>query len=132
MLQTADFQRDTVAPADTTAWTNPADQVVQFDFGMIEFTQLKKGEATTGRFTFLNVSPTDALEIEIVSACDCITAEWSEGPIPPGQRAEILFELRTSDQDLGPFFKTLDVIFKNTDARGYPLVTQVFVKGEIK
>lgn len=99
---------------------------------MIEFTQIKKGEATVGRFTFLNVSPTDSLDIEIVSACNCIAPEWTAGPIPPGKQGEIVFELDTQNEAPGPFFKTLDVIFKNTDARGYPLVAQVYVKGEIK
>lgn len=96
---------------------------------MIDFQNIKEGEPVYGRFAFSN-SSNDTLEIELVSACDCIETEWSQGPILPDQAGEILFKFNSKGEK-GDVFKTLDIIFKNTDEKGYPVVKQVYVKGQV-
>lgn len=100
-----------------------------FEFEMIDFQNIREGEPVYGRFAFSNAGP-DTLEIELVSACECIEAEWSQGPIHPNQAGEILFKFNSKGEK-GDIFKTLDVIFKNTDERGYPVVKQVYLRGKI-
>ena len=94
---------------------------------MVSFEQIKKGEAVIGRFAFSNISQ-ETLEIELVSTCDCIISDWTTDPILPNQMGEVLFKLDTAQEDLGALFKHVDVIFKNTDTKGYPLVKQLYVK----
>lgn len=101
-----------------------------FEYEMIDFGSVNEGEPVYGRFAFFNAGP-DTLEIEMVSACDCIEAEWSKGTIIPEQQAEILLKFKSTGE-VGDVFKTLDVIFKNTDEKGYPLVKQLYLKGEVK
>ena len=101
-----------------------------FEFEMVDFQQIKKGEPVYGRFAFSNAH-TDSIEIEMVSACDCIEVEWSKGPILPHQNGEILFKYYSKD-DAGDIFKTLDIILKNTDEKGYPIVKQVYLKGTVQ
>jgi Protein of unknown function (DUF1573) len=96
---------------------------------MIDFGPIKEGETVHGRFAFSNLSNTP-LEIEIVSACECITPEWTGGSIEPGKTGEILVAFNSKDQEK-EVFKTIDVIFKNSDAQGYPLVKQLYLKGKI-
>lgn len=72
---------------------------------------------------FLNKGTTP-LEIEIVSACECIYVDWTEGPIPGNEKGHINLVFNTEGHS-GEQSKTIDVIFKNTDANDYPLVKQV-------
>jgi hypothetical protein len=102
---------------------------VAFEFEMIDFQNIKEGEPVYGRFAFSNGS-SDTLEIELVSACNCMEIEWSQGPILPQQGGEILFKFNSKGEK-GDVFKTLDIIFKNTDERGYPVVKQVYLKGKV-
>jgi len=66
----------------------------------------------------------DALEIEIVSACECIYVDWTEGPIPVHEKGHINLVFDTQGHS-GDQSKIIDVIFKNTDEKDYPLVKQL-------
>lgn len=101
-----------------------------FEYEMIDFGSVTEGEPVYGRFAFSNAGP-DTLEIELVSACDCIELEWSKGVILTDQQGEILLKFKSAGE-AGAVLKTLDVIFKNTDEKGYPLVKQLYLKGEVK
>jgi hypothetical protein len=119
-----------VPAATDSVWVNMIDSVTVFEYELIDFGEVKEGELVYGRFAFTNFA-NQPLEIDLVSTCQCIEAEWSQGPIQTGQAAEILLKLNTKGE--GPeFFKTIDLIFKNEDERGYPYVKQVYMKGQIK
>ena len=105
------------------------DSVTVFEYEIIDFGSVREGEPVYGRFAFSNFA-NQALEIELVSACECIEADWSQGPIESTQAAEILFKLNTKNEGL-EINKTLDIIFKNTDENGYPYIKQVYVKGKV-
>ena len=108
---------------------NPADAEVKFDFETLAFESATEGDEVMAIYEFNNIGQ-QTLEIEIVSACDCMEVEWTRTPIPPGGRGkvEIVFD---STGRPGEVSKDIDLIFKNTDRDGYPLVKRVMLKGNI-
>lgn len=106
------------------------DSVTVFEYELIDFGKVREGEPVYGRFAFTNYA-NQPLEIEMVSTCQCMEAEWSKGPIQTGETAEILLQLNTKGE--GPdLLKTIDIIFKNEDERGYPYIKQVYIRGKIE
>lgn len=93
------------------------------------FGEAEAGDEILAAYIFTNIG-TGPLEIDIVSACDCIRTDWPRGEILPGEAAKITALFDTTGR-AGETEKTLDVIFKNTDFNGYPLVKQVVLKGKI-
>lgn len=112
------------------SWSNPADAAVGFDLEVADFGVLKAGEVLSFQNGFTNLG-VDSLQIEIVSACDCMDVTWTTESLPPQTRGaiEILFD---SSGLVGDISKDIDVIFKNTDNRGYPLVKRFVLKGRIE
>lgn len=101
-----------------------------FGYEMVDFGSIKEGESVYGRFAFSNESAL-TIEIEFVSACDCMETDYTKSGIAPGEVGEIIF--RFDGKGEGPeVFKTIDVLLKNTDSRGYPLVKQLYLKGKIE
>lgn len=121
------FPKDTLPPK--TVWANPADAEIRFDDEVMTFGEAVAGDEILADYIFTNIG-TNPLEIEIVSACDCIRVDWPRGEILPGEAAQITAIFDTTGR-AGESEKTLDVIFKNTDFNGYPLVKQVILKGKI-
>ena len=93
------------------------------------FGEAQEGDEILAEYIFTNIG-TNALEIELVSACDCIRVEWPKGEIMPGEAALINVFYDTSGR-VGETDKIIDVIFKNLDFNGYPLVKQIMLKGKI-
>jgi hypothetical protein len=108
-------------------WANPADAALLFGWEMVDFGGVLEGAAVPAQFEFANIG-SDTLEIEIVSACDCMRVEWTPGPVPPGQKGQVSLVFDSKGRP-GPVEKDIDVIFKNTDADGYPLVKRLLLKG---
>jgi hypothetical protein len=105
---------------------NPADAEVQFDRDLVIFGDLPEGEKAGAEYIFTNIGNRD-LEIDVVSACDCIMTDWPTEPIRPGQTGKIT-AVYDSAGHLGQVSKDIDVIFKNTDKAEYPLVKRVVFK----
>ena len=93
------------------------------------FGEAQDGDEILAEYIFTNIG-TSRLEIELVSACDCIRTDWPRGEILPGEAIQITAIYDTSGR-VGESEKILDVIFKNTDFNGYPFVKQVFLKGKV-
>lgn len=119
--------KDTLPP--TQEWANPADSEIRFDDDVMVFGEAEAGDEILAEYIFTNIG-TNTLEIEIVSTCDCIRADWPREGILPGEAAQITAIYDTTGR-AGENEKTLDVIFKNTDFNGYPLVKQIVLKGKI-
>jgi Protein of unknown function (DUF1573) len=102
---------------------------VLFDLDLLDFGEMKEGEVLSIQYSFLNIG-SDSLEIEVVSACDCMEVDWARSPIAPKERGaiEILYD---TTKRLGETLKDIDIIFKNTDKNGYPLVKRVVLKGMV-
>jgi hypothetical protein len=108
---------------------NPADSIVFLDMEIIDFGSMQQGEVLSVQFSFMNAG-SDSLEIDIISACDCMDVKWMETPIAPGERGtvDVLFDTTNNP---GEQKKDIDIIFKNTDKRGYPLVRRAVLKGNV-
>lgn len=117
---------DTIVPD----WDNPADTEVRFDHETLVFGNVMEGDMVEAVFEFTNVGQ-QLLEIEIVSACDCMEMEWTQEEIPNGQRGFVAIVLNTAAMS-GKISKDIDIVFKNTDADGYPLVKRVYLVGAVE
>ena len=83
--------------------------------------EVKKGEKVSAFYEFTNVG-NEAIEIELVSACECTTVDWPRKPVPPGEngRIDIVFDSATKEES-----ETIeiDVHLKNIDPKtGYPVM----------
>ena len=116
---------DTVKPEKD----NPADVEVKFVNDIMTFGNVDEGVLVGAQFIFDNIG-TRPLELELVTACECMSIKWPEDDILPGESGliEIDFDTRSFKGDVD---KSIDVIFKNTDKNGYPLVKQVHLIGKI-
>jgi hypothetical protein len=121
------FAFDTIIP--TQKWANPADAEIRFEDDEMVFGDAVEGDEILAEYIFTNIGA-DTLEIDIVHACKCIRSEWPKAPILPGESAQITVLFDTLGWS-GERKKTVDVIFKNKDFNGYPLVKQLTLKGRI-
>jgi peptidoglycan-associated lipoprotein len=119
-------QADSTHP-DSGIWVNPADLMVKFEDPIFTVKQAKEGDLVNHSFKFTNISKED-LEIEIVSACDCIETSYTQNTVKAGESSQIDIVFRTAGQ-LGEVKKDIDIIFKNLDADGYPLIARVALNG---
>jgi len=119
--------KDSIAPSQ--AWNNPVDKEIKFKNELLTFGEVREGTMVDANFTFDNIGA-KALEIDLVSACECMNIKWPKGQILPGEAALIEIELNTRSFK-GDIVKDIDVIFKTTDEKGYPFVKQVKLVGKI-
>ena len=102
-----------------------------FDKRLVDFGKVKKGEQRSTFFEFTNTSDI-ALEIDLVSGCECTTTDYYPAkPIPPGGkgRVDVFFDSTEKEES-----ETVDVdiYFTNTDPRtGGPLLEIVQFKFEL-
>lgn len=102
---------------------------MRFDDDTLYFGDVVAGDEVLAEYIFTNTGKRD-LEIDIVSVCDCIRAEWPLEKIAPGEAGMIRIVYDTQNR-AGENRKTIDVVFKNLDTEGYPLVKQVFLQGAV-
>jgi hypothetical protein len=110
-------------------WVNPADAEIRFDDEALYFGEAEEGDEVLAEYFFTNIGPRH-LEIEIISACECMSIDWTTAEIPPNERGKIEVVFNTQGWP-GDSEKTIDLIFKNTDRDGYPLVKQVKLRGKV-
>ncbi|MBL7827741.1 MAG: OmpA family protein [Saprospiraceae bacterium] len=120
--------QDTVPPT-SDVWQNPADKEVKFKSEVWNYEEVREGVIVKIQFTFVNIG-SRALQVELVSGCECMNIKWPKGDIQPGASANIDIDFNTRSYK-GDIVKDLDVLFKNTDEKGYPLVKQLKVVGKI-
>lgn len=120
--------KDTMPPT-TQNWANPADKEIKFQSELLSYGQVREGEIVAARYIFDNIG-TRALEVELVSSCECMNIKWPTVPVLPGESGLIEIDFNTRSFK-GDVTKDIDVIFKNTDDKGYPLVKQVKLTGKI-
>lgn len=111
----------------------PKDQAppfVTWDRKMIELGKVKKGEKRTMFFEFSNTSGKD-VQIDLIDACDCTTTDYPRGVIPPGGKARVDVIFNSADKEAS---ETIDVrlIFKQMDAKGYPVMDLVQYKFDLE
>lgn len=93
------------------------------------FEGVVEGDEVEAHYEFENTGTRD-LEIEIVSACNCMETDWTRTAIAPGQHGKISVVFDSTGIS-GFVSKDIDVIFKNTDKNNYPLVKRVLLRGKV-
>lgn len=97
----------------TTARVEIIEQQATFDTTSIDFGKVKKGDKRNTQFVFTNTGARN-LEIELVSACECTTLDWTRGPIPPRETGviEVIFDSTEKEEsetiDIDIYFKELE------------------------
>jgi peptidoglycan-associated lipoprotein len=128
LLQLYDRHSDTLAPS-TAKWINPADQLIHFAAPVFLVKDAYEGDLVKHTFTFTNIGK-EALAIDLVSACDCIEVVHTEGEVLPGNSGEINIVFKTAGQ-LGKVEKDIDILLRNEDKQGYPMISRVRLTGKV-
>lgn len=77
-------------PTDTNQLARMVFDEPEFDFGTV-----KEGEIVKHIFKFTNVGKVPLTVLKARSTCGCTIPEWSEEPIPPGGKGEIIAKFNT-------------------------------------
>ena len=94
--------------------------LVKFERETIDLGIIIKGQLVKNEFVFKNISDI-AVEIDLVSTCDCTEASWTYGAILPGEKGWIKFIFDSSKIEKVEAMD-VDVHFLNTDPNtGNPL-----------
>jgi hypothetical protein len=80
---------------------------IVFDSSAYHFGTMKQGELMHREIYFTNQGPGDLL-IELISACECTTLDWSRLPIKPGSKSAIKIIYNSKDKD-GPQIVDIDM-----------------------
>jgi Protein of unknown function (DUF1573) len=103
--------------------------LMTFDKKTVNFGNIKTGERPEVVFNFTNTGNKE-LDIEIVSACECTTLEWTKTTVKPGEKGFIKAVFRTDETEWADhkrfLKKAIDIILKQTHpSNDYPLVDTV-------
>ncbi len=101
-----------------------------FDKDLIDLGTVKKGDQKSFTFDFTNTGR-EAIEIEIVSACECSTVDWPIKPIKPGEKAKISVDFDSTKKDASETID-VDITLKNIDPKtGYQIFKIVQFKYDL-
>ncbi|MBK7342942.1 MAG: OmpA family protein [Saprospiraceae bacterium] len=103
--------------------TQPA---LSWDTDGVQFGKLKKGEQRDHVFTFTNTGSSN-VTIEICSACDCMTLDWTTLPVKPGMKGTVKAHFDTSKKEVGDVVSDfINVILEQRDpSTGYPIIHEL-------
>ncbi len=79
-----------------------------FDSSHYHFGQIRQGQLLFKEIHFTNLGKSD-LSIDIISACECTTLDWSRLPIKPGARSTIKIKYDSKDKE-GKQIVDIDVL----------------------
>ncbi len=110
----------------------PPQPVLIWEKDGVQFGELKKGEQRDQVFTFTNTS-TKSVTIEICTACDCMTLDWTTLPVKPGQKGTVKAHFDTSKKEVGDIVNDfINVILEERDpATGHPVVFELHYQAVI-
>lgn len=104
--------------------------VLEWDKKMVEFGKIQKGDVRKTEYTFTNTSNIP-VQLEIVTTCHCTTLEY---PSPTkvfkkGESGTIYASFDSSEKEKSEKID-ITIILQNTDAKGYPIIDEVFFSYE--
>ena len=98
--------------------------VMQFDKKYHDFGSVKKGEIKTTFFEFTNTGD-EAIEIELISACDCTTTDYPRLPVKPGEKGVIKVIFDSTEKEESEVID-VDIYLKNSHPKtGVPIIEMV-------
>lgn len=114
----------------TANFTKPLVEMT-FEDEAIDLGQVKRGEKREFEFKFENTG-SEAIEIEIVSGCDCTTLNWPSRPIKPGETGVIKTTFDSTEKEESETVD-VDITLLNTDKKtGRQIFKIVTFKFELK
>lgn len=87
--------------------------ILKFEKRLIELGEVKKGEKREMTFTFKNMGDT-AAQIDLVSACECTTLDYSTSPVKPGESAKIKAIFDSSEKEESETID-IDIYLRNVE-----------------
>lgn len=117
-------------PQTTQTLQTAQPSFVTWDKKMVDLGKVKKGEKRSLFFVFKNTSGAD-IQIDIVDACECTKVEFPRGIIKPGGKGRLDATFDSTEKNAAETIG-INVIFKQTDAKGNPRIETVEYKFEIE
>jgi len=100
--------------------------ILEWDKKMVELGKIQKGDIREFDYTFTNVSNIP-MQLEIVTTCHCTTLEYpsSTKVFKKGESGTIKATFDSSEKEESEKID-ITIILANTDAKGYPIIEEVF------
>jgi hypothetical protein len=105
--------------------------IMQFKERTTDFGSVKKGEKREYTYEFTNVGDAP-LKIELVTACECTTAEWTRGEIKPGGKGKIDIIFDSASKDEAETIELEIFLEQKEPDTGYPIIERLQYKFEIE
>ena len=119
----ATVKTNTAPVASDSKKFSPRD-MVQWEKDFVEYGKLKKGDTREFTYKYKNISKED-VTIEICTACDCTTLDWTTKTLKPGESGYVNAKFDSAKKDEAETIN-ITIIFKNKDPYlGYPVVDEV-------
>ena len=90
---------------------------IEFDSMVYDFGTIRQGEVLEKTIYFTNTGQAD-LKIDLITACECTTLDWSRLPIRPGQHSNIKIRYNSKDK-IGPQTVDLDIMANTATGFSY-------------
>ena len=99
-------------PTPVVQWLDPQ----EYDFG-----EIGHNRPVTVKFSFRNISDSPIILQTVRTTCGCTAANWTETPVPAGEKGEVRIEYDAYQQ--GNFDKKIKVFF---DKQRKPETLRIF------
>jgi len=99
-------------PTPVVQWLDPK----EYDFG-----EIGHNRPVTVKFSFRNISDSPIILQTVRTTCGCTAANWTETPVPSGEKGEVRIEYDAYQQ--GDFDKKIKVFF---DKQRKPETLRIF------
>lgn len=75
----------------------PSIAKIAFDSTTYHFGEIRKGDKLYREIYFTNLGPGN-LQIELISACECTSLDWTRLPVKPGEKSKIKITYDSKDK----------------------------------
>jgi|GEM_PF-503612 hypothetical protein len=114
-----------VAPTTESIGDSTPITTIVFDQDVFDFGKIKSGEVVKHEFTFTNTGKHPVVIENVKPACGCTAIEYSEEPVPPGEKGKIKAQFDSAGKS-GPQMKHITIIYN-----GDPKIIRVTFSGEV-
>lgn len=90
---------------------------IQFDSSNYHFGSMMEGQILNKEIWFTNTGFAD-LQIEMITACECTTLDWSRLPIKAGERSKIKLSYNSKEK-VGPQTVDIELIANTNPSSNY-------------
>ncbi len=127
-------KKKTKSKSSKSRGSNPAPVALAkmvFEDIMVDFGTVKRGEKREHTYKFTNQGDVDLI-IELVTACDCTTLDYSTEPVGPGEGGSIHAIFDSKDKESGETIDIDIILLNESPDTGYQVVERVSYKFEIE